>query len=205
MKKASKRNKATHTTRPNTAKLETPKSKPTATSKNSSASPTAPINLTGGHMANAETTVMDFISAVTPKIDELLVEWHESERGDIRDAVIAVLEAAHAEGARLRDVKEAPEYDKKADANKDRPPYCSTCDEFHHDDECQAAQSLANAFATIERCRDLIPARIYNKMADAMHDYYQVSNWESDPYLLKEVLPHILRMSIENHKRFVLE
>jgi hypothetical protein len=119
MTNTSKKNKATHTTRPNAARLETPKRKPPAPPKNQSDRPAAPINLTGRHMENSESSVIDFVSRVMPKIDEKLVSWHEEDRRPIRDAVIAGLEAAYAESARIEQAKEAPaKYDPEIEARR---------------------------------------------------------------------------------------
>jgi len=117
MNKKSNRH-AAHRARPKAAKLETPKRKPPAPPKNKSDRPAAPINLTGRHMENSESSVIDFVSRVMPKIDEKLVSWHEEDRRPIRDAVIAGLEAAYAESARIEQAKEAPEYDPEIEARR---------------------------------------------------------------------------------------
>ena len=69
-------------------------------------------------MENSESSVIDFVSRVMPKIDEKLVSWHEEDRRPIRDAVIAGLEAAYAESARIEQAKEAPEYDPEIEARR---------------------------------------------------------------------------------------
>ncbi len=60
----------------------------------------------------------------------------------------------------------------------------------------KAALELAEAFATIEKWKDYIPAGIYNDIGDTLEKFYSLAQWQSSPDALRSVLPHILRRAI---------
>jgi hypothetical protein len=68
------------------------------------------------------------------------------------------------------------------------------------DDDCirDAAAKLANAFATIEEHRRFMPVKVYNLIADAIQEFYDLAEWQSDHEVLRKVLPHIVEAAILN-------
>jgi hypothetical protein len=64
----------------------------------------------------------------------------------------------------------------------------------------EEAAALAEAFAAIEEHRHHIPASVYDKLADALQELYDLSQWQSDPEVLREVLPAIIRAAIKKSR-----
>jgi hypothetical protein len=206
MTNTSKKNKATHTTRPKAAKLETPKRKPPAPPKNESARPAAPIYLTGRYMENSELSVIDFVSRVMPKIDEELVSWHKEDRRTIRDAVIAGLEVAFAESARIEQAKEAPEYDPEIEAH--RADYEKLADAIAH------MTNLSGESFGPKHDRDLLDIKgwdvddknhLINGIDGHLYALWQNLDWYNKRTLCKfyaEMRLHADQLAIERHRDY---
>lgn len=60
----------------------------------------------------------------------------------------------------------------------------------------KAAEDLAQAFATIEKLRNYIPARIYSQLADSISEFIHIAPWSSTPEIMVKSLPPILRAAI---------
>lgn len=203
MKKSTKKTKATHTTRPKVAKLETPKGKPDVASAPSSHKE---IRATSFILVDAEGNEAASLKIVNGSA--------VLELGAERDVILSGEGSASFYGGRLgeftivdaegvgvfdRDGKILASGTAKKGApapedDEDRARREAT--ELAEDEALEAAERLADAFATIEEYRGCLPTRIYNGMADLIQDLYD-SSWSSKPDVVRKALPHILRATIE--------
>jgi hypothetical protein len=65
----------------------------------------------------------------------------------------------------------------------------------------EAAARLASAFSTLAEFADFLPTNAYNAIADALNESCEGADWQSDPALMRLILPHILKAAIEKRER----
>jgi hypothetical protein len=134
--------------------------------------------------APAPGPVIEIVADIDEKTHDQLQEFYEipeeiKQRPDAELKMAQVMETLKVLGG---EKTEAGADEKRESAKR---AYAEKCG--------QAAKELADAFATLERWREFLPATLITGFDDAIPCFNADSDWYSDPDIMNEILPVILR------------
>jgi hypothetical protein len=206
MIKSTKKTKATHTTRPRAAKLETPKGKPNAASappshKEIRATSFILVDADGNEAAILKIVNGSAVLELGAERDVILssegsASFYGGSRGEFTIVDAEGVGVFNRDGKVLASVAakkgaSAPEDDEER-ARREAA-------ELTENKDLEAVERLADAFATIRELWDYVPAGLRNCPLDHVNgELINSVNWENDPRAHKRVLMALLQAPERN-------